>query len=528
MFFVLFGLIFIRYCYFGLTYYNQLDDYIQYHNYTAYHENLWALIKSLGLLSSRPLAGVSDLFLWSRFYDVMIAAVAVISALYASSAVLLHKVFSKHFGTGCLFFVVYALLPLGFEGTYWVSASSRIVVGLFFAALSFYFFDRWFDSGRKRDLVLFAVFQFVAFCFYEQIILFSGGLTLILMLCALKKRGWRRIRWGFLTAGNAAMYLAVTKLMPAGVYGARAQLLMPWQEGYTEKVLNPLLSQLQLAYLDGFSSTLGKGLHRGLKSIVTEPNAIWALLVLCLCFSFFMLTRQDDREHIRFFAELASGLFLAIVPVTLFFVLKEPWFGLRNTVTSFCGLALVFDALFDLIFGRFRNGRGVKAGVVAAFALVCCIASISELHDYRETTIADMKIAELTAETFATVTLESDAQIWLLNVDPSYVHDGNLYYHEHDTGVTSSAWALTGAVRAVSDRTDAFSDSTFTPVSSKLLLIVAESAIARADAWWYTGENLVPVGLVKGSENTWKAIISTGEVLGVLVFADGALTLSIS
>lgn len=528
IFSVLFGLIFIRYCYFGLTYYNQLDDYIQYHNYTAYHDELWALIKSLGLLSARPLAGLSDLFLWSKFYSVMIAAAAVISALYAVSAVLLHKVFHKRFGTGFLFYVFYALLPLGFEGAYWISASSRIVVGLFFAALSFYFFDLWFDSGRKRDLVLFAVFQFVAFCYYEQIILLSGALTLILMLCGLKNPGWHRLRWGFLTAGNAAVYLAVTKLMPAGVYGQRAQLFLPWQEGYTERVLDPLLTQLQTAYLEGFSSTLGKGFVRGLQFLVTEPNVIWALLALFLCFMFFILIRQDNRESIRFFAELFAGLFLAIIPVALFFVLKEPWFGLRNTVTSFCGLALVFDALFDLFFGRLKSGRAVEAGLVAAFALVCCIASISELHDYRETTIADTKIAMLTADTFADTTFADDTEIWLLNVDPSYVSNGNLYYHEHDTGVTSSAWALTGAIRAVSNRPDAFSDVVFTPVSSKLPLLAAESAVEKANTWWYTGENLVPISLVKWGSNTWKAVNSSGTVLGILAYADGTLTFSVS
>ena len=36
-FLIIFGLIFIRFCCYGLTYFPQLDDYIQLHNYTAYH-----------------------------------------------------------------------------------------------------------------------------------------------------------------------------------------------------------------------------------------------------------------------------------------------------------------------------------------------------------------------------------------------------------------------------------------------------------------------------------------------------------
>ena len=135
-FLVLFALIFVRYCCFGLEYYPQLDDYIQYHNYTAYHSDLPAFIQTLGLLSSRPLAGLADLYLWAPFFPRMIWAVAILSALYAGTACLLKAVLSRFFHVDWVFLVLFALCPLGFEGTYWVSASSRILCGLFLSALS--------------------------------------------------------------------------------------------------------------------------------------------------------------------------------------------------------------------------------------------------------------------------------------------------------------------------------------------------------------------------------------------------------
>ena len=83
------------------------------------------------------------------------AAVALISAMYAASACLFRRVWGEYFGTGYLFLVVYALLPLGVEGTYWISASNRVVPSLFFVALAMYLFQKWCRTGRARWLPLY-------------------------------------------------------------------------------------------------------------------------------------------------------------------------------------------------------------------------------------------------------------------------------------------------------------------------------------------------------------------------------------
>lgn len=522
LFFVLFGLIFSRYCYYGFEYYHQLDDYIQYHNYTAYNDDLWKLIKSLGMLSSRPLAGLFDLFVWSNFYGAMIIAVGIISAMYAASAIFLHKVFSKHFGTGYMFFIIYALLPLGFEGIYWVSASSRIVVGLFFASMSLLFFDEWCDGGKKSRLVLFAVFQFIAFCFYEQIVLFSGAATLIVMICYANKRSRQRAIWGFLMFANAALYLAFTQLAPSGVYGERTALFLPWQDGYVEQGFLSACWQMICVFISGGAATCGKGLLRGFKLLIEEPNFIYVLAILALCSVLFVTVRKERRENISFFAELFTGVFLAIAPLLLFFVLKNPWFSARNAVPSFCGLALVGDALFDLIFGRLKKSNVIEAALVSAAALLCCTASISEIHDYRETTAADVKIASAASEALENTGFESGESIWLLNVDASYVSDANFYFHEHGYGVTSSDWALTGALRAVSGRGDL---PLVTPVSVHRHFPVEKKEIEKARILFYTGDGVVPVSLEKSETSTWEIKSGSGKLFGTLIYSDGGLTL---
>ncbi len=521
LFFILFGLIFVRYCFYGFEYYYQLDDYIQYHNYKASGQNFIELIKGLGLLSARPLAGFCDIFVWSGFYGKMLFAVGIISAMYAASAVFLHKVFSKHFGTGFLFFVVYALMPLGFEGSYWVSASSRIVVGLFFASLSFYCFDAWCGEGEKRSLVLFAVFQLAAFCLYEQILLFSGALTFILMLRYIKGLGGQRARWGILMFANAALYLVITKLMPSGVYGQRAALFLPWQDGYFEKCFLSAGKQMKDAFVNGSLATMGKGLVRGFKFLVSEPNVIYLLAVLALCAAFYYLASKTKRDNISFFAELGTGVFLTIAPLLLFFVLDSPWFGLRNVTVSFCGLALIADALFDLVFGRVKTGRSAEAVIASVLALLCCVASISELHDYRETTIADTTIAKAAAEAVENLYFKGDESILLFDIDPTYVDDGNFYYHEHDYGATSSAWALTGAISAIGDRADLPFYYGFIPVSENLVFSIDESRIGTALSYYYKNGSFVPVSLERADGGAWNIVSTSGDKLGTLQYSDG-------
>ena len=55
VFALIFALVLLRFCYYGFTYYPQLDDYIQLHNQSAYY-SAKAVILDMGLLSSRPLA----------------------------------------------------------------------------------------------------------------------------------------------------------------------------------------------------------------------------------------------------------------------------------------------------------------------------------------------------------------------------------------------------------------------------------------------------------------------------------------
>ena len=275
LFLLLFSLIFFRFCYYGLQYFIQLDDYIQLHNQAAYY-SAKSVILDMGLLSSRPLASVMDYFFWSHFWPCLMAAVSLISALYAASAVLFRSVWRAYFGTGYVFLVVYALLPLGMEGTYWLSASNRVVPSLFFLALAMWLFQRWCRKGEKRWLALYFVSQLISFCFYEQGLVLSVTGVLLVGLLELKEQR-RRALFALLTFVNAAIYFLFTSLFAtgSGQLGSRLKLVLPWQEGWG-LVFDRAAEQVGDAYGLGLYKTLGRGFRRGWSSSLRTS-------ICCMC-----------------------------------------------------------------------------------------------------------------------------------------------------------------------------------------------------------------------------------------------------
>ncbi len=447
----LFSLVFVRYLYYGFTYFYQLDDYIQYHNYTYFFEDLGWLIDRLGLLTSRPAAGLGDLYVWSRFFSVMLLAVALLSALYTASAFLLKAVFSRYFGTGNFFLVVFALLPLGFEGTYWVSASSRILCGLFFAALGGWLLQRYLEGAKWYFLASACLMQFLGSCFYEQCLVFSVALFGLLGLLSMKRAG-KKALWGGFGLVNTALYFWLTSLFPSSVlYGGRMELVLPVSADYFKGFLPQVIKQMGQAFLGGGFGTLFKGFWRGLQILWQDGALFFALLLIALCGLFWWLSAHQKEEGKKdgwLLYLCGAALFLA--PLAPFFILANPWLSLRGTVMSFAGLALMADGLFRLLTKRMR--QPLSAGLIAAVALVFCVAAVSELHDYKQTTETDQKIAATIAQT-ADLS-DPHQRIGILGLEPSYLEDQNFYYHEHIHGVTESDWALTGILRYTTKQYD--------------------------------------------------------------------------
>ena len=521
MFLLLFLLVMARYCAFGLRYYPQLDDYIQYHNYTRLYD--FSTLRQLtGILSSRPLAGIADYYFWSPMFGHMIWGVALISALYAAAVLLIWDILGRYFRTSPALPVMMALLPLGIEGTYWMSASTRVVVGMFFAALAVRAFLNWLDGKDRGWLALYLIFQLLPFGFYEQAGLLSVALTAgaAILEGTKKEKPWGRCAAALWSGPAMGLYFLTTRLLDnGGVYGSRAGIILPAGRYYWDTVFPEIMGQLRDAFCKGGFFTAVKGFVRGARMILSGELLLWALGTAALCVLLGLLARRREPEKggdAPLWLALLSGLLLAAAPVSLFLVLEGPWFSLRGTVTSLPGIALMADSLIVWLWDRLALRRGGLSVVAAAMAFAFCLAGASEVGDYRDTYENDQRIARLVLEAAEE---PSVGRIGVLNLEPSYLPNQNFYYHEHIHGCTESGWAFNGLLTALGGEVKAV------PLPADPLY----RAWNREDnhpsgfqtLYWFDGESLTPAALRELAENTYQVRDRQGGLLGVIWEEDG-------
>lgn len=521
----LWALLMVRACAAGVTYWPQLDDYIQMHNYLELFD-FPTLQKVVGVLAMRPLAGLADYFVWGRMFGSMLLGVAIISLLYAAAAVLLWSVLGRFFRVGPLFPVIMVLLPLGMEGTYWMSASTRVVVGLFWAALAAWLFFKWLDTSKLWALTSFLTCQLLPFGFYEQAGIFAVTLTVgLAILCRIKekKHGKKSLLAVLWAPAAMVLYLLLTKLLSGdGVYGSRSALMLPTTPYYFSTFLPDILGQIRTVFLNANLRILTRGFLRAARELLSGQLLLWFVTVAALCVVLWRLGREGKpkSECFPLWVQLISGLLLAAAPVTLFLILDNPWFSLRGAVTSFPGLALVADGITEWVWNKTGVRRGLPAGLAALCALVFCMAGASEVTDYRDTYLADQKAASAVLNTVREdLSGREDIKsltVGVLGMEASFLPRQSYRWHEHIVGCTESGWAFSGLVGSMAEEGEKM--PSLTPLPSWPLYRRWNAEVNRPDRfdllYYYDGSALEPVTLEQTEEKTYRVLRADGAQLG--------------
>ena len=521
---ILFVLLMARACAVGIQYWPQLDDYIQHHNYAAKF-TFSQLQEVVGVLSSRPLAGLADYFVWTPLFGQMIVGAAIISALYVVATLLLKAVLERYVPVGPLFPVVMVLLPLGVEGTYWMSASTRVVCGLFFAALAAWTFGKWLDSGNWWWAVGFCVLMPLPFGFYEQSAVLAMTLALGMGLLELGNH-WKRSVLALWSLPAAALYfMVIGMLSTGGVYASRTEFMLPWYPGYWSSFFPSILWQMKTVFLDANVFILTKGLARGAGLIFTEGRFLWLIGVTLLCVLFGWLwiqTQGTKKEDTNLPLALLMGVLLTLAPLTLFLILDNPWFSLRGAVTSFPGLALLCDSLVLALWNG-RRFQQIGPTVVACMAAIWfSIAGMSEMADYRDTYRNDQKAADAVLarlpEDFPTPESREGVRVGILGVEPTFLADQNFYYHEHGAGCTESSWAMMGLLTCRGGE-GAVPTVTPLPTASGEVYRKWNAETSRPESfdalYWYDGEKVERLTLEQAGEHDFRLYIKD-QLLGRL------------
>jgi len=454
-----FLLIFSRFVALGFTYYPQLDDYIQYKIYAS--TPLWEACTRYGLLAARPLSNTADIFLWGHFAGCFILAVLLISIMYAASVVILRRILYRYFGTGGIFTVVLAILPLAFEGTYWLSASTRIVCGLFYASLSALFLQKYLDDRKKRFLPFIAIFQLAAMFSYEQALLFTAAMNIALAVLFAASQGKNEKKTGFrdfvrlyfavpLTFVGVGIYFAFIKIFSeSALYGSSYSTANFFSLEFFTWHIPKTAYKIAKVFAKGGFGTLFDGFLQGMRTVFESRMVIYFVVtvILCILLGFFVsLFGRGEKKVGKYVKSLLLAAWLFLAPTAVFFVMADPYFSMRNAVICLPGLALAADSTARIIF-RKSALQGILCGTLAA---VCMIGGINEINGYAKTTENDTEVINAVIE--AIPVKELTGKIGILNLEESYIDDV-VRINEHITGVTSSYWALTGAVNATLDCT---------------------------------------------------------------------------
>lgn len=438
----------LKYGYYGLTYFPTVDDHNMYGIYSLIPP-LDALLR-YEMYTTRPLAVLLDIFVISKFWGNLWIILLAFTLLHFISSILIYKVFEKNnVKTGAILAVIFTLIPLGNDATYWIAASSRIVTGLFFAVLSFFLYMRYIEKSNRQEPRLylyiagFTITNMISLGFYEQVIAFSFIGILLLMMVNLKRQ---RNKWicvvPFFNAAIIGSYYM--KFSSTGNMASRGQLLSSEYTRHTINVFKKIRELMTVAP----GSQIKHGIINGTELLLADRAVLYTLLAIIVSAALgIFYAREKAADSWRTTAvKFILGLFMIVLPFAPFFVLQTLWIVFRNAFISIIGIGLVAESLAGALFSRWnlKVFRGIAAGV-AVFVFI--LGNAAEVNDYRSISSIDHEIAMNLSEALENAKGQdwSDYEVLVFNTKPIYITPTS----KHFSNCTAVDWALTGAMRSI-------------------------------------------------------------------------------
>ncbi len=413
-----------RFSYFGFRYIPYLDDYVQYSFYPSLPyawKNVYA--GGTGVLFSRPLAGLFDLFLWSKMYSTAGLAVAILGLMHGVSAIFFYKgIRLCGIQVGILFLVFYTFMPINCEGTYWLSAASRIVPSMLLVSGTLF----W---GAKRRTLPFAICAFLSMWFYEQTAVLS--LAVATTVCIIKRE---YLKIGIPLISFAAL---IVFYLSVGELGDNAHRMGVSNLGEVIKNLKNTVFGFGEAFTTVQIKIIFKGFARGFKLIAKDFSLLWigvlCVIIMCAC-----KVAEDKPPKLSQRRWILGAAFL-MMPLLPFLVSNDSFFNLRNAAPCALGAALLFEGAVSFLSGRLSR---LIAGVLM---FVFIVSNVSEVSDYTF-------VAKRDYETAVKISNQVTALTSVISVklsSPVY-YPQNAPYGDHIMSMTGSDWGVTGIVRTLS------------------------------------------------------------------------------
>ncbi len=392
-----------------------LDDYIQFKGYSMYPSPIQDTYINMGLFSTRPLAGLLDILFYSRFFDKLYIPYFLITLMHFASVFIMRSNL-KRLGVFCgpVFIILCLFNPVLSEATYWLSASTRLIPPFFFAQLGVYIIGSTRYKGNFLDLVLFWIINLISLGFYEQITLFSLFWTIFFCIKKQKKAEL------YISIFNAVFFLIYYMIFKnTGVFASRSAL------GFGGFV--------NLFYK--INAAVYNGIKCGFSSFYSHFPGIVAIVVSAICI---LCLKAKNTAFCPLKIYMSGIIFL--ISFLPFAVLKEYTISFRNLFLPCIAFALFVDSIIDLI--KYRQ---------VIFSAICIFAIFSwsnEMTDYKKAYEADQKIISAISNSLTDDQKGSENIKLCITGAKRCYNPVKVLYGEHILNITSSDWALTGALRA--------------------------------------------------------------------------------
>ncbi len=473
---VLFMLIMLKFAYYGYSYYPVRDDNIAYGAF-GFNSNVFTdVFLYYKLYTVRPITGLLDTYFWMKLWGNLGIALFIITLLHFVTCVLIYKVFkANNLNIGLFALIVFALLPLGSEATYWINASTRIIVGLFFTVLSLYLLCLYLGNQnnlKRRYIILggFSIVNLISLGFYEQLIVlsFSAAMLIIVM-------NWRKIANKFIVAlpvlNLGLIGLWYKAFSGQGMHSSRSSLINADYIDHTAKVASSIFK----IWKNTLSEFWNYGFLKGIKVIIGDSNFLFLTAAIAISVLIAIFAARECREKNTKFklniVKFTVGVALFILPLVPFFILKDVIFFKRNIFLSFLGLGMILESMINL---ASRNavlsvGKGVVVGVIT---FVFLVGNVYELYYYRQVGIIDYEIAaKISKADGVDEFLRDRKELVLFNSKAKYVEA----YTNRSPNCTDADWSLTGLLQAYNKIADLKYNAY--PVFDKIKMPMSEERI---------------------------------------------------
>ncbi len=410
---------------FGSKYFPVIDDWFLYYGRSMSEDVLSTLD-----LTMRPLAGLADAFMITPLAGHMIITELLLMVMLAASVYFLCRAFSmSRISSGAVLMTVAALSPIGFEGLYWIAASSRIISSLFFISLCVYSEARYVTGRKKRYLAVFIVSGLFSVGFYEMMVPIYFALTVIVMLKH-RRSVWIMVFPVIFTAA-AIIYYKLNMGDPA--LAERGEMIGKdlfsyhiWDMyDWYKKVFGSIqLRLLKESFIDGA------------KALAAHP--VWAVLITAASAGFAAVMRGSRNEG-RLWYDLLMGVGLIAAAISVMVILSYVRVPFRVAYPICIGVALVAEAVLC----RILPGMVYR---IAVFALVMffSVCNIGELNLYRWNNERD---EEYCAEVMEKADVfNPDMLVYIFN-ERDYWYNDRVQHYEYVKAVSENYACITGMIQ---------------------------------------------------------------------------------